>query len=62
MYPLKDDFSHPNCSQHWPKVSIANKLAQQITRLGQAFGMTPSARWRRMRATPVKHDPEDSVS
>ena len=32
--------------QQWPQVAIASKLAQQLTRLEQEFGMTPSARTR----------------
>jgi len=46
MYPLKDDDGKPKCFQPWPQVAIANKLAQQLTRLEQEFGMTPSARSR----------------
>ena len=61
MYPLKDDAGQPKCFQPWPQVSIANKLAQQLTRLEQEFGMTPSARSRLMLATPVKHHPENSI-
>jgi phage terminase small subunit len=30
----------------WPQVAIAKSLAQQLTRLAQEFGMTPSARAR----------------
>jgi len=61
MYPLKDDAGQPKCFQPWPQVSIANKLAQQLTRLEQEFGMTPSARSRLMLATPVKQHPENSI-
>jgi len=61
MYPLKDDAGKPKCFQPWPQVSIANKLAQQLTRLEQEFGMTPSARSRLILATPVKHCPENSI-
>jgi len=46
MYPLKDDGGQVKCFQQWPQVSIAGKLAQQLTRLEQEFGMTPSARSR----------------
>lgn len=61
MYPLKDDAGQPKCFQPWPQVSIANKLAQQLTRLEQEFGMTPSARSRLTLATPVKQYPENSI-
>ena len=46
MYPLKDDQGRVKCVQQWPQVAIAAKLAQQLTRLEQEFGMTPSARSR----------------
>jgi P27 family predicted phage terminase small subunit len=46
MYPLKDEAGKVKCFQPFPQVSIANKLAQQLTRLEQEFGMTPSARTR----------------
>ncbi len=46
MYPLKDEKGQVKYFQQWPQVAIANKLAQQLTRLEQEFGMTPSARAR----------------
>ena len=46
MYPIKNDAGKVKCFQQWPQVAIANKLAQQLTRLEQEFGMTPSARSR----------------
>jgi P27 family predicted phage terminase small subunit len=46
MYPLKDDRGRVKCVQQWPQVAIAAKLSQQLTRLEQEFGMTPSARSR----------------
>ena len=46
MYPLRGDDGQVKCFQQWPQVAIANKLAQQLTRLEQEFGMTPSARAR----------------
>ena len=46
MYPLKDDHGRIKCVQQWPQVAIANQLAQQLARLEQEFGMTPSARAR----------------
>lgn len=61
MYPLKDDAGQPKCFQPWPQVSIANKLTQQLTRLEQEFGMTPSARSRLMLATPVNQHSENSI-
>jgi P27 family predicted phage terminase small subunit len=45
-YPLKDEKGRIRCLQQFPQVSIANKLAQQLTRLEQEFGLTPSARTR----------------
>jgi len=46
MYPIKDDAGKVKCLQQWPQVAIAGKLAQQLTRLEQEFGMTPSSRTR----------------
>ena len=46
MYPLKGEGGQVKYFQQWPQVSIATKLAQQLTRLEQEFGMTPSARTR----------------
>jgi len=46
MYPLRGDDGKVKCFQQWPQVAIAHKLAQQLTRLEQEFGMTPSARAR----------------
>lgn len=61
MYPLKDEQGKPKCFQPWPQVSIANKLAQQLTRLEQEFGMTPSARSRLTLAVPAKPPAENSI-
>ena len=46
MYPLKDDAGQTARFQQWPQVAIAHKLALQLTRIEQEFGMTPSARVR----------------
>ena len=46
VYPLKDEHGHVKCLQPFPQVSTAAKLSQQLTRLEQEFGMTPSARAR----------------
>jgi len=46
MYPLKDDKGAVKCFMQWPQVAIAHKLAQQLTRLEQEFGMTPASRTR----------------
>ena len=46
IYPLKDDKGRTKCVQPWPQVATANKLAQQLTRLEQEFGLTPAARTR----------------
>ena len=53
MYPLRDDNGRVKCFMQWPQVAIANKLAQQLTRLEQEFGMTPSAR-ARIQCTPLR--------
>lgn len=53
MYPLKDDAGKVKCFQQWPQVAIATKLAAQLTRLEQEFGMTPSARTRIQIQTPL---------
>lgn len=45
-YPLRDEKGRVRCLQQFPQVSIANKLAIQLTRLEQEFGLTPSARSR----------------
>lgn len=52
MYPLRDDDGKVKYFQQWPQVAIANKLAIQLTRLEQEFGMTPSAR-ARLQAAPL---------
>jgi len=44
MYPLKDESGRVKCFQQWPQVAVAHKLALQLTRLEQEFGMTPAAR------------------
>lgn len=46
VYPLKDESGRIKCLMPFPQVSIASKLAQQLTRLEQEFGLTPSARTR----------------
>ncbi|NOT00457.1 MAG: phage terminase small subunit P27 family [Phycisphaerales bacterium] len=46
VYPLRDDSGKVKCFMPWPQVAIANKLAQQLTKLETEFGMTPSARAR----------------
>ncbi len=45
-YPLKDESGRIKCLMQFPQVAIAHKLAGQLTRLEQEFGMTPSARAR----------------
>jgi P27 family predicted phage terminase small subunit len=52
VYTLRDEKGNVRCVQQFPQVGIANKLAQQLTRLEQEFGMTPSARTR-IQITPV---------
>ena len=46
VYTLKDEAGKIRCVQQFPQVSIANKLAINLTRLEQEFGMTPAARTR----------------
>jgi P27 family predicted phage terminase small subunit len=46
VYPLKGEDGKVKCLQQFPQVAIASKLSQQLTRLEQEFGMTPSARAR----------------
>ncbi len=46
MYPLKHENGQVKYMQPWPQVAIASKLAQQLTRLEQEFGMTPASRTR----------------
>lgn len=57
VYPLKDESGRTNCLMPFPQVAIANKLAAQLTRLEQEFGMTPSARTRiSVPVAPVSHN------
>ena len=57
-YPLKDESGRIKCLMQFPQVAIANKLAAQLTRLEQEFGMTPSARTRiSVPVAPPVHDP-----
>jgi len=46
MYPLRDENGAVKYFQQWPQVAISHKLATQLTRLEQEFGMTPSSRAR----------------
>src|SRR4051794_12760174 len=46
VYTIKDEQGRVKCVMPFPQVSIANKLVQQLIRLEQEFGMTPSARSR----------------
>lgn len=46
MYPLKDEAGKVRYMQQWPQVAIANKLAVELRRLEQEFGLTPAARTR----------------
>ena len=46
MFPIRQDDGQVKYFGQWPQVAIANKLAQQLTRLEAEFGMTPSARTR----------------
>ncbi len=58
-YPLKDESGRIKCLMPFPQVAIAHKLAAQLTRLEQEFGMTPSARTRiSVPVAPRVRDPE----
>lgn len=46
VYPLRDEKGKVKYLAQFPQVSIAANLAQQLTRLEQEFGLTPSARTR----------------
>jgi len=46
MYPLRGESGQVRCFQQWPQVAIAHRLALQLTKLEQEFGLTPSARAR----------------
>jgi P27 family predicted phage terminase small subunit len=61
MYPLKDEKGQTKYFQQWPQVAIANKLAQQLTRLEQEFGMTPSSRTR-IQVAPRAKEPSNAKS
>ena len=52
-YPLKDERGKIKCLMPFPQVAIAHKLAAQLTRLEQEFGLTPSARTR-IKVEPVR--------
>lgn len=58
-YPVKDDKGRIKCFMPWPQVAIANRLAQQLLRLEQEFGMTPSARSRLDLRKVVELTPEE---
>ena len=45
-YPLRDENGKVKCFAQWPEVAVVRGLAQQLTRLEQEFGLTPSARAR----------------
>lgn len=59
VYTLKDDKGQVRCVMQWPQVSIANKLAIQLLRLEQEFGLTPSARTRIQVDLPREVSEED---
>lgn len=55
VYPLKNDDGSVRYLQQYPQVSIAHKLAAQLSRLEQEFGLTPSARTN-IKIEDPKHD------
>ena len=52
-YPIRNETGEVKYLAQFPHVSIASGLAQQLTRLEQEFGMTPSARARIQVAHPA---------
>lgn len=46
VYTIRDDAGQPKYVQQWPQVNIAAKLADQMLRVEQELGLTPSARTR----------------
>jgi P27 family predicted phage terminase small subunit len=60
MFPIKDEAGKVKCFQAWPQATLATKLAQQLTRLEQEFGMTPSSRTRIMSTAALGHRPIQS--
>jgi len=58
VYAIKDEHGNTRYLQQVPQASIANKLAQTLTRLEQEFGLTPSARARIHRDTQLR-EPSD---
>lgn len=58
-YAVKDSDGKVKYLAQFPEVSIASNLAQQLTRLEQEFGMTPSARTRVHPGAPTR-DPESA--
>ena len=56
-YPIKDEKGNLKDLHQFPQVGVANKLAVQLTRLEQEFGMTPSARTR-IRVEAQHHEDE----
>ena len=58
VYPLKDEKGKAKYLAQFPQVSIAAKLAQQLTRLEQELGLTPAARTRiHVKKPAVPSDP-----
>jgi len=43
-YPIKDKDGSIKCMMPFPQVAIVNQLSNQILRLEQEFGLTPSSR------------------
>ena len=59
VYLLKDESNRLKRLMQFPQVAIADKLAAQLTRLEQEFGMTPSAPTRiNMPVATLVCDPE----
>jgi P27 family predicted phage terminase small subunit len=56
MYPLRGEDGGVKCFQQWPQVAIAHRLALQLVKLEQEFGLTPSAR-ARIQLTPRQMEP-----
>lgn len=61
VYPLKDEKGKVKYLAQFPQVNIAANLAQQLTRLEQEFGLTPSARTR-IHVSPPQTTPVRDLS
>lgn len=61
IYVIKEKDGSVRYIQQYPQVSEANKLAAQLTRLEQEFGMTPASRARVRAEHKPENDQEDDL-